>query len=419
MAKGGIAIKRLATALLLLLMMAAGAAAQTLPGVSVFSPGLVRLGERMAQNPPVHMEAELTIEDAFHARDLSVLRSMLRGTRFVYDGAAEGAQWTDRMRIEREGETLFSAAMTGGSMEINGAGVVMDMQAPLSQQTQALLDFLQTTAVLERAPLAQVEQAILALQPGQALFGGYAVAQAFTSGQTMSDDGTRLTRISIQGSIAREGEAPWVISGYFRQPAGRAPKDTFELTAKQDEHNWLEITYSSLRSSEITKKNRAGDNSVDTTLKVAGLIGGKRISSRLIVYLRNQWTADGDALTERVVVSAIVDHSDQSPESVVRSLNQVDAKMRHEIRITTHESGDDVLSLTDEVTLSVVMDEKTAFDGAAAIRMTIGGEVNAAPAAGAQPGAQTASQAVSCAVREMSRRIFETLGEETKEKILE
>ena len=62
---------------------------------------------------------------------------------------------------------------------------------------------------------------------------GFAVTEAIALKRTMSDDGTRLTRVDFQsGAIGRGGETPYEITGYMRQPAGRAPKDTFELTVK-------------------------------------------------------------------------------------------------------------------------------------------------------------------------------------------
>ena len=252
--------KRLMAALgLAMCLLASWASAQTLPSVEVFSPGLVRLSEKLGEGEPVQMRATMTATDMLYARDLSVLSSMLSGTQFVYDGWGSAAQGSDRFAIERDGETLLSLSAYG-------------------KQTQ-LLDALAGTAMLERVPLLWVCEQIEALSPGDALPGGFQVTQAFVVERTMSDDGTRLTRIDIEGSIAREGETPWVIEGFLRQPAGRSPKDTFELTATQDEDNYLELSYSSLRQSEVTRKDKEGEMSVDVSFKVAGWLAGSKISS--------------------------------------------------------------------------------------------------------------------------------------------
>ena len=410
-------IKGIALLALLLALTASCALAQTLPGVDVFSPGLVRLSEKMAGNPAVHMEATLSAADAFHTRDLSVLGSMLDGSAFIYDGAQQNGEWTDRLAITRGGETLLTLALEGDAvLAVNDRTFAIEEKQ--DERAQALLAFLQRTAILERAPLAEVENFLLSLRAGDELFAGYHVAEPFASVQTMSDDGTRLTRIHITGSIAREGEAPWVIEGYLKQPAGRAPKDTFELTATQDEKNFLELSYSSLRQSEITKKNKAGKSSVDTAVKIAGKIGGYRISSRLTVYLRNTWTADGENLDERVAVNATLEHQDNTPGREMQRLNKIEAKLRNEIRLTTAEGGNDAIDLTDAITLSLVMDDNTVLDLAADTAMRVGGEAAEISLPEAIPAAQgEAAEAIEDASREMARALYRQLGEQTKEKI--
>ncbi len=406
-------------ALMLTALAALGAAEQLLPGIDVFSPGLVRLSERMKDDPAVHMEASLAVSDAFYVRDTSVLSAMLEGTTLVYDGAQGADGPIDRLQIVRGGETLFSGALAGNTAVIGGETYALNA-APSADGTalSAVLAFAQETAILERAPLEEVEAFLLSLEAGKTLFGGYAVTQPFASVRTMSDDGTRLTRIEISGAIGREGEAPWVIEGFLRQPAGRAPKDTFELTATQDEKNILELSYSSTRKSEITKKNRAGSASVDTSVKIAGKIGGYAVSDRLTSRLRNTWTADGETLNEKVVVSLTLSHSDRTPGREMQRMNQGEASMRHEIRLTTADAGNDVIALTDGITLSVVMDDKTVLDAAADAAITVGGE--AVPMAlDGEAGAQTLEAALERAAQEIARGVYGQLGEKTQKKIHE
>ena len=415
-------IQRIALVLVTVLIVfaaAASSAEQQLPGVEVFSPGLVRLSEKMREDPAVHMEAALSVSDAFYVRDTSVLSAMLEGTTIVYDGAQGEHGPVDRIAIVREEETLFDAWSNGDMAAVNGEGFALD--GTLNDAgLQTALDFVQTTAILERAPLAEVERVLLSLDAGEELLAGYAVVQPFVSVQTMSDDGARLTRINLSGSVAREGEVPWVIEGYLKQPAGRAPKDTFELTAKQDEKNWLELSYSSTRQSEITKKNKNGKASVDTHVKVAGEIGGYRISERLTSYLRNTWTADGENLDEKIVVNMTLEHSDNTPGREMQRLNRAEGKMRHEIRLTTQDAGNDVICLTDAVTLSAVMDENTVLDAAAQAEITVGGEAAAVFEAPVQAEAgRTVPDALADGVRGIARSAYKQLGENTQKKILE
>ena len=89
----------------------------------------------------------------------------------------------------------------------------------------------------------------------------------------MSDDGERLTKLNVEGALTIEGET-WTVSGYLRQPGGRAPKDTFELTFRKDDKNVVELVYSALRQDKIEQKDRKGQTSVATTLKASGQAGG-------------------------------------------------------------------------------------------------------------------------------------------------
>jgi len=345
--------KRMLAALLLALLLAACAAhAQTLPSNAVFSPGLIRLAEKEGMGLPVHAEAEIDVDKAMYARDLSVLGKLLSGVTFVYDGASGG----ETLCIRKDGQML-------------GAYLLAE-----NERLDAISARLAGTAVLERVPLASVAAWLEGLKAGDQLALGFAVAQPFALERTMSDDGTRLTKIRISGAVAKPGEAPWLVSGYLRHPAGRAPKDTFEITIAQDERNTVELLYSALRENEVTRKNREGTASVRTTLKLAGKLAGYGVSSRLNVTMKNRWTADGEKLSERVSVTSSLTHQDNTPGRRNLRLNSVEAENKHTIRITTREEGDDPIELTDEITLSVTMDSNTVLNAGADVRLRAGGE---------------------------------------------
>ena len=243
------------------------------------------------------------------------------------------------------------------------------------------LERLQGTAILERVPLAAVADWLESLQTGDALPFGFSVTQTVSLRRTMSDDGTRLTRVDFEsGAFAREGEAPYAITGYMRQPAGRAPKDTFELVLRQDERNFIELSYSALRESAVKSRNKAGETSVRTSLKAAGKIAGSGISSRLTVNMTNAWTADGDALSEKVTGSASLSHQDNTPGRRMQRLNRADVSLKNVIRLTTHEGGDEAISLTDSVTLKAVMDDNTFLSAKMEAAICAGGEAMQAQA---------------------------------------
>ena len=345
-----------AAAVCMLALMIGGAAAQALPGIDCFSPGLVRVSELEAQGAPVTAEASVTMDKAMYARDLSVLSDMLSGMTLAYAGVGD----EERLTLSRGGETLAVYDPAYGALD-----------SAWDDLTQALCG----RAILERAPLQAVAQWLEGLAPGDALGFGFAVQEPVTLERTMSDDGTRLTKISfLSGSIAREGEAPYVITGFMRQPAGRAPKDTFEIVLTQNEQNFIELSYSALRENEITKKNRQGLTTVRTSLKAAGEIAGYGISSRLSVNLRNSWTADGENLSEKITVSATLSHKDNTPGRRMMRLNQIEAEMKNVLRLTTQESGNARIELTDEITADVKMDSNTFLAGGMQVSAVIGGE---------------------------------------------
>lgn len=422
-------IKKRVGALLLTVLLGAASCAfsQTLPGVAVFSPGLVRLSEKMAENPAVQAEAEITVDHALYARDLSLLKSMLEGTIFRYAGDQE----TERLIIERSGEVLGDYALVNRQLLIDGKPYALDearsaleqmigAEIPGYETAAAGLEQLQGCAALERVPLTAVADFLEGFKTGDQLPFGFVVTEDVTLERTMSDDGTRLTRVDfLSGAMAREGEAPYVITGYMRQPAGRAPKDTFEIVIRQDDRNFMELSYSALRESTIKSKNKKGENSVRTSLKAAGKIAGSSISSRLTVTMTNAWAADGDALDERVTVSAVLTHQDNTPGRRMQRLNEADVKLRQVIRLTTHESGDEMISLTDDVTFSAVMDDNTFLDAGTEMRMTIGaqGEMLAPlPPAAQGTDERLTDTALQEAIANLAARTFRMLDQTDREK---
>lgn len=381
-------MKRTGWVLLLLLMLRCGAAgAQTLPSNAVFSPGLLKLAQMETAQPAVQAEASVALDKAMYARDLSVLSAMLEGTTLTYQSDAAG----ETLAVARDGETLG----------------VYDL--PESEALDALTEHLLGTAVLERVPLASAAEWIEGLRAGDALGFGFAVSEPFELTRTMSDDGTRLTKINVSGAIAREGEAAYRVEGFLRQPAGRAPKDTFELTFTQDADNFIELTYSALRESEVTRREKEGTVSVRTTLKAVGRIAGYAVSSRLTVTMKNRWTADGDALSERVSVTANLTHEDRTPGRRMQRLNSVDAEIRNAIRLTTHERGDEAIELTDAIAFSVTMDENAFLAGSADVTLRMGGSV--------QRPAMTPEAITRQTAQALARRLYPLLDDDTKAAI--
>ncbi|MBQ2948094.1 MAG: hypothetical protein IJD94_03855 [Clostridia bacterium] len=382
----------LAAVLLLLSLLSCAAAAQELPGVECFSPGLVRLSEIEAKAPAMIAEAEnVNVVRAGFARDLSVLSGMLEGMTIRYEAAPGG----ELLSFVRDGETL-------GVYDLPKDGQASD--------ADALLGALAGRAVLERVQLEEIAGWLEGLSAGDELLLGFSVAEPFVLRRTRSDDGTRLTRIDFEaGGIARGDEAAWQVTGFMRQPAGRAPKDTFELVIKQDEKNFMELSYSSTRSSEITKKNAAGTARVTSSVKAAGKLAGSGISSRLSVTTKNAWTADGENLNEKITVTATLNHQDNTPGRRMQRLNAVEAETKHVIGLATREGDDDAVELSDQLTLTLKLDGNTYAEGGMDVGMRVGGEASL-PDAEARAWDEEA-------VRELAAAVYAQLDADVKEKI--
>ena len=411
-------------ALLLLVMTAACACAQELPGVDCFSPGFVELNERMKKGQAVSAEATLTAEHAFYARNLSVLKTLLDGTTLNYRGGSD----TDELTLSREGETLMHAALTadetqarlmldGQTMDISE---LLGLTATPDEAQSAKADFaarIQATPILERAALTDMADTLENAKAGELLLPGVTVVRPFSVSRTMSDDGERMTKILVDGSVRMGGEA-WTITGFIRHPGGKAPKDTAELVLKKDDDNWLELTYSVLRKSEIEQKNRKGTASIAAAFKLAGKIDGYAVHTTLRVNAQNNWTADGEKLNEKITVTATLAHKDNTPGKRMQRLNQVDAANKNILRITTTEDESDTQSFTDEMSLKIEMDGNTFLEGGMKLSVTVGGEAPEAVGAEAQPAdGQTVQAAFDSAVRALSTRLYAQLGEKTKQAI--
>ena len=224
----------------------------------------------------------------------------------------------------------------------------------------------------------------------------------------MSDDGARLTKIRISGAIAKFGEEPWQVTGVLRQPAGRAPKDTFEITMTQNEQNSIELLYSALRENEVVRKNKEGTTSVRTSLKLAGKLAGYGISSRLSVTMKNRWTADGEKLSERVSITSNLTHQDNTPGRRMLRLNSVEAENKHVIRISTCEDAEEAVALTDEITLNVIMDGNDVLSADADVRACIGE---------AKMPALTAEFLTEDTAEALAAKVYDLLGENAKNTI--
>ena len=142
------------------------------------------------------------------------------------------------------------------------------------------------------------------------------------------------------------------------------------------------------------------------------------MSERLTSLLRNTWSADGENLSEKIVVNMTLDHSDNTPGREMQRMNKAQAQMRHDIRMTTADAGNDVIELTDAVTVSLVMDDNIVFDAGAGAAMRVGGESAVFESPAVQEGGSLEA-ALERAAQDIARRMYAQLGDKMKAKILD
>ena len=411
---------RLMTVLLLMLcLLFSGAAAQTLPDLTVFSPGLTQMSEKLERGEQVEMTAELAVRDMLYARDLSLLQAMLDGMQLVYSGGGTLREGCDALKLIRSGETLFAADLVrnglNAELSVNDRTFGLCLPEGFSG-IAAAGDWISGEAILNRVPLISVCEAVEGLKAGEPLAAGFVVAAPLAVERTMSDDGTRLTKIHISSSVEREGEI-WAVSGFLRQPAGRAPKDTAEITFARDEDNTLTATYSSTRSQSVSQKDKKGRVIVETALSLSGKLGGYGVTTKLKLRMQNDWTADGENLTEKLVMTVTLGHTDRTPGRRMQRLNDASAKLRCEMTVKSQDAAKAPVLIDEKSSLSLVFDGNTFLDVSVEGDVQVGGEARLAALAGVPVSSkEEIGAAFETAAERIAGMIYPRLGREAVSK---
>lgn len=411
---------RLMTVLLLMLcLLFSGAAAQTLPDLTVFSPGLTQMSEKLERGEQVEMTAELAVRDMLYARDLSLLQAMLDGMQLVYSGGGTLREGCDALKLIRSGETLFAADLVrnglNAELSVNDRTFGLCLPEGFSG-IAAAGDWISGEAILNRVPLISVCEAVEGLKAGEPLAAGFVVTAPFAVERTMSDDGTRLTKIHISSSVEREGEI-WAVSGFLRQPAGRTPKDTAEITFARDEDNTLTATYSSTRSQSVSQKDKKGRVIVETALSLSGKLGGYGVTTKLKLRMQNDWTADGENLTEKLVMTVTLGHTDRTPGRRMQRLNDASAKLRCEMTVKSQDAAKAPVLIDEKSSLSVVFDGNTFLDVSVEGDVQVGGEARLAALAGVPVSSkEEIGAAFETAAERIAGMIYPRLGREAVSK---
>ena len=155
---------------------------------------------------------------------------------------------------------------------------------------------------------------------------------------------------------------------------------------------------------------------MDTALKLTGKLGGYNISSRLTTYMRNAYEFDGENLSEKITVTTTLTHQDKTPGMRMYRLNDIEAKVKNVIRLTTAQ-GQEVFPLTDEMTVSVTLDGNAFAAGSAKIAMELGAQpadMMTVPAENAVQGKEAFASAWSQAAADLAAKLYMQLDDKQR-----
>ena len=180
----------------------------------------------------------------------------------------------------------------------------------------------------------------------------------------------------------------------------------------QDEDNTLTATYSSTRSQSVSQKDKKGRVIVDTSLQLSGKLGGYGVTTKLRVRAQNDWTADGENLSEKMVITVTLGHTDRTPGRRMQRLNDMSAKLRCEMTVQSEEIGSAPVAIAEETSLSATFDGNTFLDVSAEGDALIGGEAKAPVLTGAPASSvEEIGAALGEAAERIAKLVYPQLGD--------
>lgn len=127
--------------------------------------------------------------------------------------------------------------------------------------------------------------------------------------------------------------------------------------------------------------------------------------------MKNDWTADGETLNEKITITSTLTHQDNRPGKRMQRLNAVDAEDKHVIRIVTTQEAQETLNFTDEQTLHVTLDGNDFLAGSMSLQAAVGGQApQSVPGEAQTVSGQELENVFESAVQTLSARIYAQLG---------
>ncbi|MBQ8095205.1 MAG: hypothetical protein IJ242_16760 [Clostridia bacterium] len=402
------------------------ALSQTLPSADLLSPGFAKWIDSSVSGDAVHLEVNGSIEELFHIRDLSVLKSLLSQITLESTTGKTQKHEITHLRVRTGGEILsdirYSTDMDSIHFTVDGNAYSLPYNelgiSPIGEKPFEWLETLQSIFIrnswLERFDMDHLSKLLtsgkLVEQIPFVETGTIQVTEGY------SDDGLRLTRLALDGDVVCFGQQ-WQVTGSIFKPGGSAPKDTAEVQFIHDKDNSLKITLSSKYTPEKGSKNKTGAVTANARVNVNGKIGGYDVTYTFGLKVRNDWSTDGDILSEKLTVTPSLNWTDKTPGRRYQHLNSGSLTLKNVFRIMSRESDVQIISGTDETTVELTMDGEHVIVGSLGMRFDTVPVDDVIPGDGEVLTGSAFKQLTDAYVRKISKQIYGYLDGKTQKKI--
>lgn len=410
----------------LIVFMVTAAYAQTLPSVNCISPGLQKWMNG-AKSGVVTERAAVSVDELFYIPDISVLQNILSGITFQNDSVSEGEGSRNRLTLESGGEQLCSLlwAVDGEYFSVSeGEETYRYPLAHLpfvgSEDANSTLNTLKSLfpggSLIERVDMVSLKSALqngtlISMIPGL-------TQKKMDIAETHSDDGLRLTKLDFSGSFTDAANANWSISGKVFKPGGNSPKDVAEIQLLKDDSTQLKLVMSGTYKTETVKKEQKGTVTGNVRVNIDGKWNGYRVTYILGLRVRNDWQADGEALSEKLTITPTLNWTDKTPGRRYMHLNTGEITVKDILQVSTLEERDTADSISEKITLSVIMDANTTLAGALNVVSEIKDrKVPTLPDKIQDADAGKLMEMGNQLAKEISGKVYKSLGENARKKI--
>jgi len=390
--------------------------------VEQFSPGMRKWQKTSDSADSTRLYVNASANELFHIRDMSVLNSILSFVTIESTSVRHVGSDASRIRIIADGDIAadITYTLTDDAFVFAIDGITYEL--PLSEievlfltdgkinDLENLRSLFDGGAWLERIDLRVLSEM---LQTGELfkMLPGFMPGNVMTH-EIYSDDGLRMNQLDVDGQFYFNGEL-WSVSGTIKEPDGKSPKDTAEFHFLKDEKN---ILNASMSSKYMQEKGQNGTLTSDCKINISGKINGYDVNYTIGIKMRNDWNADGALLSEKLTISPSVKWSNKIPDLKYLHLNNGSFTGKSVIQMVSNESSDIVSGGNSTFSVELKMDGENVISGTLGIRFETSEDSLSLPNIESVIDRATFSGLMESSLKEISKKIYQHIGEKTKKK---